>query len=44
MNKDLEPLLILRRKTKAGEVSPLVGVELKSFWLWPGKAYWASST
>ncbi len=40
-NKDLEPLLELQRKTKAGEVSPLVVVELKSFWLWPGKAYWA---
>ena len=37
----LEPLLELQRKTKAGEVSPLVIVELKNFWLWPGKAYWA---
>ena len=40
-NKDLEPLLELQRKTKAGEVSPLVFVEIKSFWLWLGKAYWA---
>ena len=40
-NKALEPLLELQRKTKAGEVSPLVVVELKSFWFWPGKAYWA---
>ena len=40
-NKDLEPLLELQRKTKAGEVSPLVSVELKNFWFRPGKAYWA---
>jgi hypothetical protein len=39
--KDLEPLLELQRKTKAGEVSPLVSVELKNFRFWPGKAYWA---
>ena len=38
-NKDLEPLLELQRKTKAGEVSPLVFVEIKSFWLWHGMAY-----
>ena len=40
-NKDLEPLLELQRKTKAGEVSSLVFVEVKSFWVWSGKAYWA---
>ena len=39
LNKDLEPLLELQRKTKAGEVSPLVFVEIKNFWLWPGMAY-----
>ena len=38
-NIDLEPLLELQRKTKAGEVSPLVFVEIKNFWLWPGMAY-----
>ena len=38
-NLDLEPLLELQRKTKAGEVSPLVFVEIKNFWLWPGMAY-----
>ena len=38
-NIDLEPLLELQRKTKAGEVSPLVLVEIKNFWLWPGMAY-----
>ena len=36
----MEPLLELQRKTKAGEVAPLVDVA-KNFWLWPGKAYWA---
>ena len=41
MNKDLESLLELQRKTKAGEVAPLVDVAIKHFWLWPGKAYWA---
>ena len=41
MNKDLEPLLELRRKTKAGEVAPLVDAAPKGFWVWPGKAYWA---
>ena len=40
-NSDLAPLLELQRKTKAGEVSPLVAGEIKSFWFWPGKAYWA---
>ena len=38
-NIDLEPLLELQRKTKAGEVSPLVFVEIKNCWLWPGMAY-----
>ena len=41
MRKDLEALLELQRKTKAGEVAPLVDVAIKHFWLWPGKAYWA---
>ena len=41
MNKDFEPLLELQRKTKAGEVAPLVDVAIKHFWVWPGKAYWA---
>ena len=41
MNKDLEPLLELRRKTKADEVAPLVDAAPKGFWVWPGKAYWA---
>ena len=41
MNKGLEPLLELRRKTKAGEVAPLVDAAPKGFWVWPGKAYWA---
>ena len=41
MRKDLEALLELQRKTKAGEVAPLVDVAIKNFWLWPGKAYWA---
>lgn len=37
----MEPLLELQRRTKAGEVAPLVDVATKNFWLWPGKAYWA---
>ena len=37
----MEPLLELQRKTKVGEVAPLVDVATKNFWLWPGKAYWA---
>ena len=41
LNKDLESLLELQRKTKVGEVAPLVDVATKNFWLWPGKAYWA---
>jgi len=41
MRKDLEALLELQCKTKAGEVAPLVDVAIKHFWLWPGKAYWA---
>ena len=41
LNKNMEPLLELQRKTKAGEVAPLVDVATKHFWLWPGKAYWA---
>ena len=41
MRQDLEELLELQRKTKAGEVTPLVDVAIKHFWLWPGKAYWA---
>ena len=41
MREDLEALLELQRKTKAGEVAPLVDVAIKNFWLWPGKAYWA---
>ena len=41
MREDLEELLELQRKTKAGEVAPLVDVVTKNFWLWPGKAYWA---
>lgn len=41
MSKDLEALLELQLKTKAGEVAPLVDVAIKNFWLWPGKAYWA---
>ena len=41
MRQDLEELLELQRKTKAGEVAPLVDVAIKHFWLWPGKAYWA---
>ena len=41
MNKDLKSLLELQRKTKAGEVAPLVDVPIKNFWVWPGKAYWA---
>ena len=41
MRQDLEELLELQRKTKAGEVAPLVDVAIKNFWLWPGKAYWA---
>ena len=41
MRQDLEKLLELQRKTKAGEVAPLVDVATKNFWLWPGKAYWA---
>ena len=40
MRQDLEELLELQRKTKAGEVAPLVDVAIKNFWLWPGKAYW----
>ena len=39
MRQDLEELLELQRKTKAGEVVPLVDVAIKHFWLWPGKAY-----
>jgi hypothetical protein len=39
MRQDLEELLELQRKTKAGEVAPLVDVAIKHFWLWPGKAY-----
>ena len=39
MREDLEALLELQRKTKAGEVAPLVDVAIKHFWLWPGKAY-----
>ena len=39
MSKDFEPLLELQRKTKSGEVTPLVNVAIKHFWLWPGKAY-----
>ncbi|MBR3958370.1 MAG: hypothetical protein IKJ89_11010 [Kiritimatiellae bacterium] len=38
---NLEKLFELKRKTKAGEVAPLVDVAIKNFWLWPGKAYWA---
>jgi len=41
MREDLEALLELQRKTKSGEVAPLVDVAVKHFWLWPGKAYWA---
>ena len=41
MREDLEALLELQRRTKAGEVAPLVDVAIKNFWLWPGKAYWA---
>ena len=41
MREDLEALLELQGKTKAGEVAPLVDVAIKHFWLWPGKAYWA---
>ena len=41
MNKDLESLLELQRKTKTGAVAPLVDVPIKNFWLWPGKSYWA---
>lgn len=41
LNKNMEPLLELQRRTKAGEVAPLVDVATKNFWLWPGKAYWA---
>ena len=41
MDKELKSLLELQRKTKAGEVAPLVDVPIKNFWLWPGKAYWA---
>ena len=39
MREDLEALLELQGKTKAGEVAPLVDVAIKHFWLWPGKAY-----
>ena len=39
MREDLETLLELQGKTKAGEVAPLVDVAIKHFWLWPGKAY-----
>jgi hypothetical protein len=39
MRQDLEELLELQRRTKAGEVAPLVDVAIKHFWLWPGKAY-----
>ena len=35
----MEELLELQRKTKAGEVAPLVDVAIKHFWVWPGKAY-----
>ena len=41
MKIDFEPLLEMRRKTKAGEVAPLVDVPIKHFWFWPGRAYWA---
>ena len=41
MNEGLKALLELQRRTKAGEVAPLVDVAVKNFWLWPGKAYWA---
>ena len=41
LNKNMEPLLELQCRTKAGEVAPLVDVATKNFWLWPGKAYWA---
>lgn len=41
MREDLEALLELQRRTKAGEVAPLVDVAVKNFWLWPGRAYWA---
>ena len=33
-------MLELQRKTKAGEVAPLVDVAIKHFWVWPSKAYW----
>ena len=39
MREDLEALLELQGKTKAGEVAPLVDVAIKHFWPWPGKAY-----
>ena len=39
MREDLEALLELQRKTKAGEVAPLVDVPAKHFWQCPGKAY-----
>jgi len=41
VREDLEALLELQRRTKAGEVALLVDVAVKNFWLWPGKAYWA---
>ena len=41
LRSDMEPLLELQRRTKAGEIAPLVDVATKHFWLWPGKAYWA---
>ena len=41
LNEGIKALLGLQRKTRAGEVAPLVDVAIKNFWLWPGKAYWA---
>ena len=41
LNEGIKALLELQRKTRAGEVAPLVDVAVKNFWLWPGKAYWA---
>ena len=41
LNEGIKALLELQRKTRAGEVAPLVDVAIKNFRLWPGKAYWA---
>jgi hypothetical protein len=41
MRQDLEELLELQRKTKVGEVAPLVDVPAKHFWQLSLKANWA---